>query len=120
MKFIERTILTFVLAAFAATALQAQRGENTAVSRYIKVPVGHVVLEHVRVIDGTGAEPLDDQAIVLRGGKIESIQAFALLKPPAADVVVLDLTGRTVMPGIVGMHDHMYYIARPNLDATGR
>ena len=24
-----------------------------------------------------------------------------------------------MFPGIVGMHDHMYYIARPNLDATG-
>ncbi len=36
--------------------------------------------------------------------------------PPALHI---DLTGRTIFPGLVGMHDHMYYIARPNFDAQG-
>jgi len=36
---------------------------------------------------------------------------------PAEDTTVLDLHGYTVIPGIVGMHDHLFYIARPNLDS---
>jgi hypothetical protein len=32
---------------------------------------------------------------------------------------VLDLHGYTVIPGLVGMHDHMYYIAHLNFDALG-
>ncbi|MEO7028257.1 MAG: amidohydrolase family protein [Acidobacteriaceae bacterium] len=122
LKLARRTTLSLAFAALAVTSLPAQEGTvSPAVSRYIKVPAGVVVLQHVRIIDGTGADPLEDQVITLRGGKIESIEAWARYKrQPPAGAVVLDLTGRTVMPGIVGMHDHMYYIARPNLDAAGR
>lgn len=67
-----------------------------------------IALVNVRVIDGTGAPAKDDQAIVIRGGKIESITAAAGFKPPAG-AKVLDLKGRTAFPGIVGMHDHFYY-----------
>ncbi len=90
---------------------------STAVSRYIKVPPAHIILlEHVRIIDGTGAAPLEDQTLTIEDGKIASL-ARAPSTSPAA--IHLDLTGRTVFPGIVGMHDHMYYIARPNADAEG-
>jgi imidazolonepropionase-like amidohydrolase len=77
-----------------------------------------VVLTHVRVIDGTGKPAVDDQNVVIEAGKISVIQ-------PGKDVVsengvtALDLRGHTVMPGIVGMHDHLYHIARPNLEANG-
>jgi imidazolonepropionase-like amidohydrolase len=35
----------------------------------------------------------------------------------AKGTAVLDLSGHTVMPGIVGMHNHLFYIVRPNLDS---
>jgi len=92
----------------------------TAVSRYIKVPSAEtILLTHVRVIDGTGATPLENQTITLHNGKIASLTPTAATQHTPANAVVLDLTGRTVIPGIVGMHDHMYYIARPNADAEG-
>ena len=87
------------------------------VARYVKVPgTGTVVLTHVRVIDGTGAPAVADQTITIAGGKIVAIAAGGAV--PAGSTV-LDMTGRTAFPGIVGMHDHMYYIARPDLDAEG-
>jgi imidazolonepropionase-like amidohydrolase len=62
----------------------------------------------VRVIDGTGAAPLDDQTIVISDGKIQTIGPSASAKvPPAAKV--LDLQGYTVLPGLVGMHNHMFF-----------
>jgi imidazolonepropionase-like amidohydrolase len=74
---------------------------DAALQPFVKVDARAVVLEHVRVIDGTGAPPREDQTLFIVEGKIAS-QA-----PP--DALRLDLTGRTVMPGLVGMHDHLFY-----------
>src|ERR671937_875821 len=73
---------------------------DAALQPYVKME-GPLVLEHVRVIDGTGAPPREDQTLFIAGGK-RSAQA-----PAGAQRV--DLAGRTVMPGLVGMHDHLFY-----------
>lgn len=86
-----------------------------AVQSFVKVPGGTVALIHVRLIDGTGGPAEDDRTIVIEGGKIVSVGTG----PAPQGATVLDLKGRTVLPGLVGMHDHMYYIGRPNLDASG-
>lgn len=76
------------------------------------------ILEHVQVIDGTGAAPIPDRNISIEGGKITAISAGAD-QPPRDGTTILDLRGYSVMPGIVGMHNHLYTIARPNLEADG-
>ncbi|HZW79072.1 MAG TPA: amidohydrolase family protein [Candidatus Deferrimicrobiaceae bacterium] len=75
---------------------------------FVKVDAPVVVLTHVRVIDGTGAAAREDQTIVLRQGKIDSMSDSASANVPK-DAQVLDLHGYSVMPGLVGMHDHMFY-----------
>ena len=76
--------------------------------QFIRVDAQVVALTHVRVIDGTGAAPLDDQTVVIGGGKIQSVgPASAAKLPPGA--VTLDLSGYTVLPGLVGMHNHMFF-----------
>jgi len=87
------------------------------VEQYVKVPSRRVALTHVRLIDGTGAPAQEDRMIVLDGGKIVSVGPAS--DAPPKDSTVLDMSGHTVLPGIVGMHNHMYYIGRPNLDAAG-
>jgi imidazolonepropionase-like amidohydrolase len=83
------------------------------VKEFVKVDAPVVVLEHVRVIDGTGAPTEEDQCIVLSQGKIESISNSPSADTPPVkrpkDVQVLDLHGYSVIPGLVGMHDHMFY-----------
>jgi imidazolonepropionase-like amidohydrolase len=103
----------------SSPAVQAQGGPSPAVARYIKVPAGRILLQDVRVIDGTGAAPLEHQMLMIEGGKIVSIGPNAVDQVVPVGTTVLNLTGRTVFPGLVGMHDHMYYIARPNMDAQG-
>ena len=83
-----------------------QYGQNLAVK----------VLRHVRVIDGTGGPVLQDQSIVLQDGKITRLGPDA---PGPANAEVFDLAGYTVLPGLVGMHDHIYYLQRPNSGADG-
>jgi hypothetical protein len=87
------------------------------VQKYIRVNAPKVVLEHVRVIDGTGRPPVEDQNVVIEQGKITSVHPSS--ETPAADgATVLDLRGYTVMPGIVGMHNHLFYAAEPNGDSN--
>ena len=84
-------------------------------SKYISVSTPRVVLEHVEVIDGTGAAPLPDRNVVIDHGKIVAISAGADATQTDG-TTVMHLRGSTVMPGIVGMHDHLYYFALPNLN----
>ena len=89
---------------------------SKGVQEFVRVQAPKVVFTHVRVIDGTGAPAVDDQNITIESGKITAIERGADVSP-ASGVTVLNLPGCTVMPGIVGMHNHLFYIARPNLDA---
>lgn len=112
-RLLSRVLLLLV----AFLTAQAQSPElSKTVQEFVRVNAGKIVLTHVRVIDGTGAPAVDDQNVVIELGKITAIQNGGDV---AADkgIAVLDLRGYTVMPGIVGMHDHLFYIARPNLDS---
>ena len=112
-------LLVFVLFVVRLTA-QAQCSQPwngvEAVKQFGQVCASKVVLAHARIIDGTGAPTVEDQNVVIEAGKITAIEKGADV---AADngTVVVDLHGHTVMPGIVGMHDHLFYIVRPNLDS---
>ncbi len=110
-----RLFPSLVFLAFFVFPLHAQNVElSKAVREVVRVDSPRVVLTHVRVIDGTGAPAAEDQNVVIEGGKIAAIQAGADV-PAADNTTVLDLRGDTVIPGIIGMHDHLFYIARPNL-----
>jgi imidazolonepropionase-like amidohydrolase len=74
----------------------------------VKIEAPVVALEHARVIDVTGAPAREDQTLVLKDGRIASIESAAAAQVPEA-AVVLNLTGKTVFPGLVGMHDHLFY-----------
>ncbi|MDP9413948.1 MAG: amidohydrolase family protein [Pseudomonadota bacterium] len=101
----------------AARILPPPVAPGPNVARFVKVTAPTIVLRHVRVIDGTGAPPLEDRTVIIEGGKIKAVTGPDARVPGGA--TILDMTGRTVIPGIVGMHNHIYYIARPGLDAAG-
>jgi len=84
---------------------------------FVAVTGPQIILTHVRIIDGTGAAAIDDQNVTVEGGKITAIAKGADV-PPSKAAQILDLHGYTVIPGIVGMHNHLYYIARPNLQSN--
>ena len=85
------------------------------VQQYVRVQAPTVILTHVRVIDGTGKPAVSDQNVVIENGRIVRIEAASDV-PGASGTSVLDLRGYTVIPGIVGMHNHLFYVARPNLE----
>src|SRR6266852_1904595 len=87
---------------------QAPPKLSPEVRAFVKEDAPVVALTHVRVIDGTGAVPRTDQTLVIANGKIAAMGDAASTKIPEG-AKVLDLTGHTVIPGLVGMHDHMFY-----------
>lgn len=99
--------LVFMLL-WLATGLPAQT-LSPQVQKFVKVNAPLVALTHVRVIDGTGSAAMEDRTILIRDGKIASISDGA--SAPPKDAQVLDLHGYSVIPGLVGMHDHMFYPA---------
>ncbi|MGB6973105.1 MAG: amidohydrolase family protein [Terracidiphilus sp.] len=77
-------------------------------AQYISVDAPVVALEHVEVIDGTGGPAKADQTIVMDHGKIAEVGPAVSTTVPAG-ARVMDLTGHTVYPGLVGMHEHLFY-----------
>jgi imidazolonepropionase-like amidohydrolase len=89
---------------------QASSKLSPQVREFVKEDAAIIALAHVRVIDGTGAAARADQTLIIQDGKIAALGDAATTKI-SDGAKVLDLTGRTIIPGLVGMHDHMYYPA---------
>ena len=102
-----RLLFLFGSLLVAAIAV-AQTQKPSGVADFISVDSPAFVLDHVRVIDGTGTPPKEDQAVVIANGKIQFIGSEASVQIPQG-AQRIDHSGYTVIPGIVGMHDHLYY-----------
>lgn len=77
---------------------------------FIRVSSPVVALEHATVIDGTGGPAKQDQTIVIVGGRIAALGASGSVEIPAK-AERLNLAGYTALPGLVGMHDHLFYVS---------
>ena len=63
-----------------------------------------LLIEHVRLIDGTGGSPLEDVSILISDGRIERIEQQMIVAPEATK---LDASGLTVLPGLIDTHVHI-------------
>jgi imidazolonepropionase-like amidohydrolase len=101
----------------AATAV-AQTQPSSDAAPFVSVDASVFVLSHVRVIDGTGAAPKEDQTVVVANGKIQTIGPAASAQIPQG-AQRLELSGYTVIPGLVGMHNHLYYTDSISVQVAG-
>lgn len=67
---------------------------------------GTVAVTGIRLFDGTGRPALDDAVLVVRGGRVHAAGSASTVEIPRG-ARVLDLPGRTVIPGIVNGHGHV-------------
>jgi imidazolonepropionase-like amidohydrolase len=113
-----RQLVTASLLAVAlAPTLSAQ--EKPALSpitkSFVAIDAPVIALQHVRVIDGTGAPAAENQTVIIEQGKIRAIGPDSSTAVPQG-AKVLDLSGKSVIPGLVGMHEHLFY---PSPSGTG-
>src|SRR5258706_2839547 len=114
MRHISASVLAVFIISLPAAAQTGELSKN--VKQFVRVDAAKVVLAHVRVIDGTGAAAVEDRNVLIEDGKISAIENGTDVTA-SKGATILDLRGYTVMPGIVGMHNHLFYIARPNLNS---
>jgi imidazolonepropionase-like amidohydrolase len=104
-----RAWLTLIFAVlFASAPVFAQQPQPPSPVRYNQ-PV--IAITHVTVVDGTGAPARRDQTIVIRDGRIAALGPAARTPVPAG-ATVIDGTGKTLLPGFVFAHEHMFYPVR--------
>ena len=69
----------------------------------VEITPGLTAFVGARIIDGTGDAPIEDGVLVVRDGRIEAVGAVDI--PPDAEQI--DVTGRTIMPGMINAHGHV-------------
>ena len=102
------TALSAALACLALAAVGPDQMAAQNFDEFVAVPMGTVALTHAKVIDGTGAPAMMDQTILIEGDRITAIGPSGSVRVPA-NANIVDLTGQTVIPGLVGLHNHSYY-----------
>jgi imidazolonepropionase-like amidohydrolase len=99
-----KVLLATVL--IAATSMGAQQTPPT--SPFIRESAPVIAISHVELIDGTGAAPSADQTVVIDHGKISAVGASGSVTVPEG-AKVIDGKGKTLIPGMVAMHEHLFY-----------
>src|SRR5262245_31840003 len=75
----------------------------------MKTATGTTVISNGRLVDGTGAAPVADAALVITGGRITYAGPVAGAPPPPPDARRVDAKGGTILPGLVEAHFHPTY-----------
>jgi imidazolonepropionase-like amidohydrolase len=99
------------IACAAAAPADAQRAASfhKRVREYVVHDAPAIRIDGVRVVDGTGAPAKPGQSLLIRDGRIVALGSAETVGRLAADVVI-DGKGRTVMPGLVMMHEHLIFL----------
>jgi len=106
--------LTAFLAALIPATVTAQASRDS-LRPFISVDSPVVAITNVTVIDGTGAPAQVDNTVVIRNGRIAEV-GTRVAAPSGAQVI--DGHGKTLIPGLVGMHDHLFYTAAGGRDVS--
>jgi imidazolonepropionase-like amidohydrolase len=109
-------ILAALVIICLATGLHSQRLQvtGTAARGFVAVDAPVIALTHARVIDGTGAPARENQTIVIRDGAISALGDSTRVLPPEG-ATLIDATGKSVIPGLVMLHEHLYYPTGPGV-----
>jgi imidazolonepropionase-like amidohydrolase len=108
-------VLALLALVGVSAPITAQRlAAGDSVKAFVTVDAPIVALTHVRVIDGTGAAARPNQTLVIQDGSVVDLGDTGRVSVPS-DAITLDLSGKSVMPGIVMVHEHLFYPTGPGV-----
>jgi imidazolonepropionase-like amidohydrolase len=90
---------------------QSQRGSaplSSEMKALLRMDAPVVLVRHVTIFDGTGTPAKHDQSILIDHGRIASVGPDSSVRAPDTATVV-DGTGKTLLSGLVGMHEHLFF-----------
>jgi imidazolonepropionase-like amidohydrolase len=88
-----------VVCLFAVACQQAEEPQSQTAQAPATVFVG------ATIIDGTGSDPTEDGVLVVRNGRVDEVGSSDTVSVPVGSEQV-DLSGRTIMPGMINSHGH--------------
>lgn len=92
----------------STAAAQSYEDLSPQVQEFVSVSADHVVIQNVRLIDGTGAPARTGMSIEIREGRIVRVGSSEEIGSPSGAEIV-NGTGQTVTPGFVMLHEHLFY-----------
>jgi len=102
----------------SAGGLLAQRPDlSPQTRRYVSEDADIIAITNVLLIDGTGKTARPGQTVVMNKGIITAVGPSSQVRPPVG-ARVIDGTGHSLMPGLVGLHDHLFYSASGGRSVT--
>src|SRR5437867_896799 len=105
---IKQCFFAFFLAGFLTPVTAHAQQFTPTVKQFIAVNVDTLALIHAKVVDGTGGLSKTDQTIIIIKGRIVQLgNASRITAPPSAKII--DCTGKTIIPGMIMMHEHLFY-----------
>lgn len=102
----KRSLILF-LSVLAIQQIAAQEFTDE-VKSFIAIDTTVVAIKNVALIDGKGTRILDGQTIVLKKDKIVAIGKGNNIEIPE-NALIIDGTNKTVIPGLVMLHEHLFY-----------
>ncbi len=97
--------------AAAPLALQAQSADqlSAGVRDHVTVDAPAFAITNVTLIDGTGTPAQRGRTVVVRDGRISAVGAAGQVDTSGLEIV--NGAGHTLIPGMTGLHNHLYYTA---------
>ncbi len=104
-----RALRTALLLLLFVAPLAAQERPTLApsVRTFVAIDEPVVALTGVRLVDGTGAPARANQTVIVSGTRVQAVGPTGRTAIPSG-ARVLDLSGHTVIPGLVSLHEHTY------------
>lgn len=109
MKRVQTLPVAVALVLLGLSAVVAQE-RGAQVEPFVALDEPLIALVGAQLIDGTGAPARSGQTILIRDGRIEGVGDFDDIEVPP-EAYVWNLEGKTVVPGFVMVHEHMFYPA---------
>ena len=98
----------------AVAASQDRATLSANVRGFVKVDAAVIALTNARIIDGTGGPAREGQTLVIRDGRIVELADAARVTIPSG-ATTIDVSGQSVIPGLVMVHEHLYYPTGPQV-----
>jgi len=113
-------VVALAAAVLGATGLGAQSADELSndVREFVSVEGPVVALTGATILDGTGGPSRTGQTVVIDGGRIAALgDDGSVTIPDGAEV--MDMSGHTLIPGMVGLHNHMFFMGAGGRQAQG-
>ena len=103
-----RHLITLLILVLGVNAVPAQEAFSDLVQYFVRTQEPVIALRNATIIDGTGTEASHAQTILIRDGMIAAVGPVGTVNIPES-AQVIDCTGKSVIPGFVMLHEHMFY-----------